>query len=65
MVHYWRIRTRNPGGTDTYIKTNDVYFPAMIVDIAVRQKMFCDAFVDCVESVVEVTQEEYLTYMWD
>jgi hypothetical protein len=37
----------------------------MIVDIAVRQKMFCDAFVDLVDEVVEVSKEEYFEHMWE
>lgn len=64
-MHYWRIRTKGPGGYDTYIKTTEKYIPDMIVDIAVRTEMFCDAFVDVVESVVEVTTEEYHEHMWD
>lgn len=62
---YWNIRTRHPGGTSTYFKTDRKYIPEMVVDMAVRQKMFLDVFVQEIESVTEVTKEEYFEHMWE
>lgn len=62
MTHYWLIRVRD---VRTYIKTDAKYIPAMVVDIAVRQKMFCEVFVPLVEEVREISKEEYLEHMWE
>jgi hypothetical protein len=64
-MHYWRIRTQTPCSTNAYVKTNNQYDSKTIVYIAVRSQMFCEAFVDVIESVEEVTSEEYHKYMWD
>lgn len=64
---YWKISTRprHYAGADTYFKTNKVYIPEMVVDLAVRQGMFLDCFVQDVDEVVLVSEEEYFKHMTD
>lgn len=66
-MYYWRISTRprHYAGADTYFKTNNKYIPEMVVDLAVRQGMFLDVFVQDVDEVVEITEEEYFKHMTD
>lgn len=65
--YYWRISTRprHHVGADTYFKTKNKYIPEMVVDLAVKQGMLLDVFVQDVEEVVEVTPEEYFKHMTD
>lgn len=67
MITYWRIRTGplEKGGFYTYIKTDGKYIPDMVVDIAIRQGMFCDVFLTSVDEVKEITKEDYLEKMWE
>jgi hypothetical protein len=64
MHYYWRIRTKPPS-SDTYIRTNQRHIPEMVVDIAIRSKMFLECFVDVIETVKEVSKEEYYEHMWE
>ena len=64
-MFYWKIVTKQPGQTCAYIKTHNKYIAEMIVEIAIKEKMFCDNFVDLIDFVVEISKEEYLSHMWD
>lgn len=69
MMFYWRIRTafqsNNKIKEYTYFKTRDKYIPEMVVDLAVRNKMFLECFVQDVDEVLQITEEEYFKYMWE
>jgi hypothetical protein len=66
LDHFYEIHVRHAGYEDSIFWRSPLLLPSSEVPAAaVKDKMMPEFELLCVEYVLEITQEEYLHYMWE